>query len=283
MFVHNAGIAIHYESAGQGPPVLLVMGLGMAATGWWRTTRVLSPAMRVLSFDNRGAGRSEAPPGPYTLAEMASDAIAVLDAEGIQRAHVCGFSLGGMVAQELALRYPERVARLVLGASTAGGPGATPPDAITLGFLERRLAMPVEEAAWASVPYLYGTTTRRHHGGRIGQDIVQRLRFPIEPEPYRAQLAAAGDHDAAARLFELQAPTLVVHGSEDRLVPPENGRRLAELIPHAELEMVEEAGHLYATDEPKADRRILRFLLERPVNREGRGSRRRRSEREAPA
>src|SRR5207237_523278 len=88
---------------------------------------VLSPAMRVLSFDNRGAGRSDAPPGPYTLAEMASDAIAVLDAEGIQRAHVCGFSLGGMVAQELALRYPERVARLVLGARTAGGPGGLRP------------------------------------------------------------------------------------------------------------------------------------------------------------
>ncbi len=258
---HRDGVALYHESTGTGAPVLLVMGLGMTATGWWRTVPVLaSSGLQVIAFDNRGVGRSGRPAGPYTVAEMADDAVAVLDACELQRAHVYGISLGGMIAQELVLRHPARVERLVLGATTPGGPTAVPADPATLEFFERRADMTAEEAVWASVPVNYARRTRQQHAQRIGEDIVQRLRYPIEPEPYRAQLTAALTHDAGARLAAVKAPTMVLHGIEDRMVPPENARLLADAIPGAVLKLLAEAAHLYPTDEPQADRRIAAFL-----------------------
>jgi 3-oxoadipate enol-lactonase len=256
----NGAVEIHYERAGSGSPLLLIMGLGMTATGWWRTVPVLAGDFTVLSFDNRGVGRSSRPRGPYTCEQMAGDAIAVLDAAGLESAHVYGVSLGGMVAQELALRWPERVRGLVLAATTPGGARAVAPDRATLAFFHRRGEMPAEEAVWASVPYNYGTRTRTSHGDRIAADIAERLRFPIEREPYLAQLAAALGHDSFERLARISAPTLVVHGTGDRMVAPANARLLARRIAGAQLQLWKEAGHLYFTDEPRADRAIAAFL-----------------------
>jgi 3-oxoadipate enol-lactonase len=254
-------VELFYESTGAGAPVLLVMGLGMNATGWWRTVPVLADAgLRVLAFDNRGAGRSARPPGPYAIADMADDAVAILDAVGEDAAHVYGISLGGMIAQRIALCHPGRVRRLVLGATTPGGPRAVGADPDTLAFFERRAAMPAEEGVWASVPYNYAPATRREHGERIAQDVEQRLRFPIEPEAYVAQLAAALGHDAFDELGAIAAETLVVHGDEDRMVPPVNGELLAAAIPGARLERVPGAAHLYPTDAPRADAAVARFL-----------------------
>ena len=257
----NGTVSLHFESTGAGAPVLLVMGLGMNATGWWRTVPVLAAAgLRVLSFDNRGVGRSDRPAGPYTTAMMADDAVAVLDAASVTRAHVYGISLGGMVAQEIALRHPDRVAHLVLGATTPGGSAATPAEQATLEFFQRRGQMSAEEAVWASVPYNYSTRTRAEHGDRIAQDISQRLRYPIEREFYVAQLAAGLGHDTYHRLVRISSPTLVVHGLEDVMVPPANGRLLAGLIPNTRLLELTGAAHLYPTDEPGADHEIAAFL-----------------------
>jgi pimeloyl-ACP methyl ester carboxylesterase len=187
----------------------------------------------------------------------------VLDAADIGRAHVYGISLGGMIAQEIALRHPERVDALVLGATTPGGSEAVAADDETLAFFRRRGEMSAEEAVWASVPYNYGPRTRTERAQLIGEDIAQRLRFPIEPEPYAAQLAAALGHDAHARLGEIAAPALVVHGEADRMVAPENARLLADAIPGAELRTFPGAGHLYPTDEPAADQAVAQFLSER--------------------
>jgi pimeloyl-ACP methyl ester carboxylesterase len=120
--------------------------------------------------------------------------------------------------------------------------------------------MPAEEAVWASVPYNYARRTREERAQSIGEDIRERLRYPIEPAPYRAQLEAALGHDTVDRLDRIGAPTLVVHGEEDRMVPVANGRALAERIPGARLEALPGAGHLYFTDEPDADRTVARFL-----------------------
>ncbi len=236
------------------------MGLGMNATGWWRTVPVLARSFTVLAFDNRGVGRSSRPPGPYSVPVMAGDAIAVLDAAGFDRAHLYGISLGGMIAQEIALRHPARVDRLVLGATTPGGEQAVAADPDALAFFKRRGEMTAEEAVWASVPYNYGPRTRADRAQLIGEDIVQRLRFPIEPEPYLAQLAAALGHDAYERLGDIRASTLVVHGSADRMVAPANARILADAIPSADLELLPDAGHLYPTDDPEADTAVARFL-----------------------
>ena len=123
--------------------------------------------------------------------------------------------------------------------------------------------MTAETAVWASVPINYGPVTRREHGDRIAADIAQRLRYPIEPEPYAAQLAAAQGHDASDRLHEIAQPALVVHGTEDVLIPPENGRVLAEALPHADLHLHEGAGHLYFTDDARIDLAVRDWLSAR--------------------
>jgi 3-oxoadipate enol-lactonase len=240
------------------------MGLGMNATGWWRTVPVLADAgLRVISFDNRGVGRSERVPGPYTAAEMADDAVSVLDAAGVERAHVYGISLGGMIAQEVALRHPDRVDALVLGATTAGGADWVPASDEVVAFVRLRAQMTAEHAVWASVPINYARRTRAEGGARIAEDIAQRLRYPVEPEFYSAQLAAAHGHDA--RVEDIRAPTLVVHGGEDVLIVPENGKRLVAAIPGAKLSLWPDAAHLYFTDEPVIDRHVAAWISARSI------------------
>lgn len=257
----NGTTELHYESTGTGPAVLLISGQAMTLDAWWRTVPVLSSSFRVLTFDNRDVGRSSRSPWPYVVAQMADDAIAVLDAAGVARAHVYGISLGGMVAQELALRFPDRVQALVLGATTGGGPDAILAKAQPLAFFVRVGAMAPEEAEWAAVPYNYGLTTRREHGERIGEDIARRVQHKTDALAYMHQVAAAASHNAVGRLGSIRAPTLVVHGDEDLVMPPRNGEILARAIPDAELKRWPGAGHLYFTDEPEADRYIRQFLV----------------------
>ncbi len=167
-----------------------------------------------------------------------------------------------MIAQAVALEHPDRVERLVLGATTPGGAGHTAAPDDTVAFLGRRAGMPPEEAVWASVPYNHGPATRARDGQRIAEDIAQRLRFPVTPESYTAQLAAALDHDCHDRLERIAVPTLVIHGLEDVMVAPANGRTLAERIPGARLVELPGAAHLYPTDEPAADRQVAAFLTD---------------------
>jgi pimeloyl-ACP methyl ester carboxylesterase len=260
VFAQSGDAKLYWESAGSGDPVLLVMGLGMNATGWWRTIPVLAEGLRVISFDNRGVGRSDRTMGPYNLRQMADDALAVLDAAEVATASVYGLSLGGIIAQQLAMRHPERVRALVLGASTPGGRRHELPAREVLNFLQRRATMTTEEAVWASVPYSYCMETREHRAELIGEDVAQRLRFPTTPAGYRAQLSAAWGYDGGNGLNRIAVPTLVLHGIEDRIIPFANGELLADAIPGAELEVLERAGHMYPTDAPEADRTVLRFL-----------------------
>jgi pimeloyl-ACP methyl ester carboxylesterase len=253
-------VDLYFESAGRGPAALLVTGFGMDASAWWRTVPVLARGFRVLTFDNRGVGRSEGSPWPYLIGRLADDAVAVLDAAGEERAHVYGLSLGGMVAQEIALRHPDRVGALVLGATTPGGAAATPGEPDALSYFARLPAMGAEEAQWAAVPYLYAERTRRDRAQRIGDDVARRSRHSSRGTTVVQQLAAAGSHSTGDRLAEIAAPTLVVHGHRDVLVPPANAHALAAEIPGAELRIWPDAGHLYPTDEPRADRDIARFL-----------------------
>jgi 3-oxoadipate enol-lactonase len=123
-FTENGGVKIYWEEEGKGAPVLLIMGLGWPSYMWYRTKPLLTKHYRTITFDNRGAGRSDVPAGPYPIATMASDAAAVLDAAGIESAHIYGVSMGGMIAQEFALQYPKRVKSLILGCTQAGGPEA---------------------------------------------------------------------------------------------------------------------------------------------------------------
>jgi pimeloyl-ACP methyl ester carboxylesterase len=262
-FAKNGTVKIHWESFGEGPAILLVAGQGMTVDGWWTTTPVLARSFRVIAFDHRDTGRSSRLPWPYSITQMAQDAVAVLDAAGEQSAHVYGISLGSLVAQEVALRHPERVEALVLGASSAGGFAAykPAPSSSAQTFLVRAGAMRPEEAEWAAVPYTYAEKTRRHHPERIVADINHRLSSPPEPLAFLHQAAVVAQHDAYERLNQMSAPTLVVHGEQDIFVPPANALVLAERIPGAQLRLWPDAGHMYIIDEPQADEEIARFLL----------------------
>ena len=251
---------LHWESHGIGRPVLLIMGLGLSGGAWWRTVPVLSRHFRVITFDNRGVGRSKSLTYSYTTEAMADDAASVLDSAGIASASLYGISLGGMVAQQLALRHPRRVESLVLGATHPGGPRAVSPEAEVLDFFRRRPELPPEEAAWASVPYNYGPVCRRQHAARIAEDVVQRLAHPFPADAYRAQLCAAGLHNCLGRLSRIQVPTMIVHGRHDRLIPVANAELMADQMPHARLEILERSGHLYPTEQPDVDARISAFI-----------------------
>ena len=236
------------------------MGLGLSGGAWWRTVPVLSRHFRVITFDNRGVGRSESSTYAYTTEAMADDAVSVLDAAEVQSAHVYGISLGGMVAQQLALRHPRRVESLVLGATHAGGPRAVAPDREVFDFFRRRADLPHEEAAWASVPYNYGPVCRRRHGSRIAEDIAKRLAHPFPADAYRAQLYAAVLHNCLGRLSRIDVPTMIVHGSCDRLIPVVNAELMAARLAHAKLVILEHSGHLYPTEQPDVDEMISAFI-----------------------
>jgi pimeloyl-ACP methyl ester carboxylesterase len=257
----NRGVELYWESTGNGPAVLLISGQAMTLDAWWRTVPELCGSFRVLTFDNRDMGRSSHWAWPYLVAQMADDAIAVLDAAGVDQAHIYGISLGGMVAQELALRFPDRVQSLVLGATTAGGPEAILAKSQPLTFFVRVGAMAPEEAEWAAVPYNYGVRTRREHGQRIAEDIAKRVEHQTDTLAYLHQVGAAASHNTVGRLRSIHIPTLVMHGEDDVVIPPRNGEILAREIPGAELKLWPGAGHLYVTDEPEADRYVRRFLI----------------------
>jgi pimeloyl-ACP methyl ester carboxylesterase len=251
---------LYWETTGDGPAVLLVHGLGLSGGAWWRTVEALSPQMRVITFDNRGIGRSEALTPAYTTEAMADDAVAVLDHLGLVRVHVYGISLGGMVVQQLALRHPTRVKSLVLGATQPGGRRAVRAGDDVLAFFRRRSTMRTEEAAWASVIYNYGPRAREQQVDRIADDIERRLSNPFNEQAYRAQLFAAAMHNCYGRLDRIRAPAFVAHGSHDRVIPVQNAHMMADRIPQAKLRILADAGHLYPTEEPAVDDEIGEFF-----------------------
>jgi 3-oxoadipate enol-lactonase len=258
----DAFTSLRWDSAGSGHPLLLIMGLGLSGGAWWRSVPPLAKRFRVITYDHRGTGGSTALMYSYTTEAMADDALAVLDSAGVERAHLYGISLGGMVAQQLALRHPKRVAGLVLGATHPGGRRAIAADEDVLSFFQRRSELPADESAWGSVAYNYSPRARRKMASQIAEDIARRLAHPFDEHAYRAQMCAAALHNCYGRLSRLRMPTLVVHGSADRVIPVENARLVAERIPGAKLRILPECGHLYPTEAPRVNQVIGDFLTE---------------------
>ena len=235
-------VRIAWERVGDGPPLLLIQGLGYARWGWEPVVPLLARSFELLLFDNRGIGGSEAPPGPYTAAAMAGDALQVLDEAGVERAYVLGTSLGGMVAQELALAAPDRVERLVLASTTPGGAQAHAMPATTVELLTRGAGLrELVENALAPA---------------VSAELVDRILVHREAEaqPYdawAAQAAAGAAFDAYDRLGGLVAPTLVLHGDGDTVVDVRNAELLGRLLPNARVSVYEGLGHLFFWSEPE--------------------------------
>jgi 3-oxoadipate enol-lactonase len=262
-FADNQGTKIYWDERGTGAPILLIMGLGYPSAMWHRTRPALSTSYRTIALDNRGAGQSDVPPGPYSIALMASDAAAVLDAASVPTAHVFGISMGGMIAQEFALRYPGRVQSLILGCTAAGGPNARRAEPAALEMLKASSWMSREQAAEAAIPFIYDAATPRH---LIDEDIARRRAWPPNTAGYLAQLQAILAWESFSRLPQITTPTLVIHGKADRLVPPGNGELIAARIPGARLILLEHASHLFSTDQPEAAQKaIFEFLAAQPI------------------
>ena len=259
-YAEREGVQIFWAEEGSGEPVLLIMGIGYPGAMWYRLLPYLTDRYRTIRFDNRGVGTTGVVPGPYTLEGMADDAAAVLDAAGERSAHVVGASMGGFIAQELTLRHPERVRSLVLACTHMNGPEAIPPSPEAMEMLVRRSSMTPLEAAEAAVPFIYAADTPRV---RIEEDFGVRMRQPTSPEGYTNQLQAVLAHGGTYdRLPDIRVPTLVVHGTDDRLVNPDNAPVLAERIPGARLQMIEGASHVFFTDRTEEAGRILREFLD---------------------
>ena len=257
-FIQNQGARIYWDQQGTGDPILLIMGLAYPSDMWYRTRPVLSKSYSTIVIDNRGVARSDMPPGPYPISLMAADALNVLDAAGVERAHVYGISMGGMIAQELTLQHPERVRSLILGCTAAGGPTAVQAEPEVGKVLMARGVMTPEEAAEAAVPYIYDRTTPR---ARIDEDLSIRRPWLARPEAYMAQLQGILAWESYSRLPQINVPTLVIHGENDRLVPVGNGKLIASRIPGAKLVLLANASHIYPTDQTEASHHaILEFL-----------------------
>jgi 3-oxoadipate enol-lactonase len=257
------GINLYYEVHGKGEPLLLIMGLSLNSKSWFRTLPALSEHYQVIIFDNRGVGLSDKPNTPYSIELMAEDARAVLDAAGVESAHVYGISMGGMIAQKLAIKYPERIQSLILGCTTSGGVNHVQPGAdVSMLMLSRgsSIATP-EEMAWATAPILYSQSFLEEHREMVAEDIQKRIEIPILPYAYMLQLQACLTHDTYNDIDQIQVPTLVIHGDADKLVPYENGVTLAEKIPNAEFLTIQGAGHIYVTEANDfVNDRVLDFL-----------------------
>jgi 3-oxoadipate enol-lactonase len=257
-YATNNGTRIYWEEHGSGEPLLLIMGLGSAHDLWHRTIPVASTRYRTILLDNRGVGQSDVPEGPYAIATMAEDACCVLDAAGIAKSHVFGISMGGMIAQELALRHPERIEKLVLGCTSPGGPNVVRADAEANAILMNRAKMGVEEALEAGIPILYDLKTPRE---RIEEDLAIRRRTYPTPAGFINQLQGILAWQSWDRLMNITASTLVIHGANDRLVPPGNGQLIAGRIPGAKWVSIPNAGHFFPTDQPeRAHSELLAFL-----------------------
>jgi 3-oxoadipate enol-lactonase len=256
----NDDVTLWFAVQGEGsPPLLLIQGLGYTADLWFRLLPGLSQPRRTIRFDNRGVGRSSVPPTPWTIEEMADDAINILNAANVERAHVFGVSLGGLIAQDLTLRHPDRVASLVLGCTHPGGRDAVRMDPAAATMLMDRTPRSAREAIEASVPFLYAESTSRDV---IDDDLGARLRYALRATAYWGQLDAMRDYGGTlSRLAEITAPTLVIHGTADKLVQPGNAELIAAAIPAARLQWLEGAGHLFWTDQTERTVEVVNDFL----------------------
>ena len=257
------GRRIFFDDSGSGdgrPALLLIAGRGGARRSWGPQVAAFSPALRVIALDNRDAGESDQEEAPYTMADLADDAVALLDALGIARAHVAGISMGGMIALQLALNHPRRVERLVLIATTAGGWSPQQRHFFTLPP-DPWIADPVERARVGMADIL-GPAARATLPGRLPEVIERARGNGFTAEGYVRQNGAIGTHDVRARLGAITVPTLVIHGDSDQIVPFEvSGKRSAEAIKGAELVVIEGGPHgLNASHAAEFNAALLSFL-----------------------
>lgn len=248
--VRVGDISMYYVEAGAGEPLVLVMGLGADHLAWGFQFPVFAERYRVIAFDNRGAGQTGAPDHAYTTRMMAGDTVGLMDELGIERAHVLGVSMGGMIAQEIALNHPERVRSLQLHC-TLGRPDAYLHAQLSVGRIERR-TLTHEEAMRAGYLWLFAPATYNERPEFVEMVLQSALAnpYPMSLTGFERQCDAVQTHDALDRVAAIRCPTLISVADQDILVPPRFSRALADRIPAAELRLIEGAAHGYFWERP---------------------------------
>ncbi|RME07702.1 MAG: alpha/beta fold hydrolase [Anaerolineae bacterium] len=258
------GVNLYYEVTGEGEPLVLIAGLGYPLWQWHKMIPYLAEHFRVVAFDNRGVGQSDTPPGPYTAQMLAADTVGLLDALGIEKAIIMGHSMGGFVAQALALDYPARVSKLILCSTNFGGPNHVPITPEAMAVLSDTTGDP-------QTRFFNGIKVSTAPGwAEANPEVVQewldwRLANPINLPGYQAQMAiglALISPEAAFenRLPQVKAPTLILFGAHDKVVPPANADLLAAKIPNSQVVIFPDAGHFFPIEVPEAaSRAVIEF------------------------
>jgi pimeloyl-ACP methyl ester carboxylesterase len=252
-------IELDYERSGSGPPLLLIMGMSGTALHWGEPfLEQLRADFEVIVYDHRGVGASTPLDGGVSIVQMAEDAAGLLSALGLESAHITGISMGGMIAQELALGHPKLVRTLTLGCTYCGGPGSSQASPELMQRLaeammsgDRQRALRVGWEANVSKAML-------EDDDAYAAFLAIAQRRVVAVQVVMAQAQAIFAHDTSARLGGLHMPTLVIHGSEDQMLPVENGRLIASLIPGSRLEILDGVGHLFFWERPELSAELIR-------------------------
>jgi len=255
-------INMYYEIHGEGEPLVLIPGRGAKVEQFFMHIPVFSRTHKVIAFDPRGAGRTDAPDIPYTFKMMADDLAGLINIINIDSAHILGTSMGGNIAQEFVLHYPERVTSLIL-ACTGFGPAHSVPttDPEVIEYFQNPKVLPLKESAMQTARLGMSQEFINNNSDLITQVIDYNMEHPSPPQGQMGQMQAAMSHDTYDRLPTIKAPTIVIHGDADRIVPVENAQIMASRIPRAELAILKKMGHFFfweAFDE--FNRIVLDFL-----------------------
>ncbi len=254
-------INMYYEIHGQGFPLVMIMGIRRDHSWFFRQTPELARHYKLLLFDNRGAGKTDKPDQPYSIKGMAADTAGLMKALGIECAHVLGVSMGGYIAQEVALNFPDKVRGLVLGCTSCGGTEAVRMSEELMRHFTEITDLSPEEILRRNLPISFSRRYREEHAGEV-EDFIQMALQDQQPlYAFLRQYEAVLGFATAARLPSLDKPTLVMSGSDDELVPAANSPILAELIPDATLRMFPQGRHLFFIEMARRfNREVVEFL-----------------------
>jgi len=257
--VEVAGRQFHYERGGSGEPLLLIQGMSGTHLSWGEPFKgSLEAGFDVIAFDNRGIGLSAPVDGPFTIAAMAEDTAGLLEALEIETAHVVGISMGGMIAQELALAHPERLRSLTLGCTYCGGPGSQLMPEENLQKLVAGMASGDRDKAIRAGYEVNLSPAFRADEGTYAAFHEMATSVPAAKATIELQAQAIFGHDTSGRLGEISAPTLIVHGTEDDVLPFPNGELIASLMPAARFETFEGVGHMFWWEQPQRSAELIR-------------------------
>jgi 3-oxoadipate enol-lactonase len=260
------GCEIYYEIKGKGEPLLLITGLGYGSWFWHRLVPELEEDFQIILFDNRGSGQSAKPEGPYTVPLMAGDTAGLLDALKLDHISILGHSLGGFIAQELAVSRPDLVGKLILASTNHGGMKVIPITQEALTVMTNREGDPIELVK-RGIEIACAPGFVESHPEIVKELIDYRFTNPVPPPQYQAQFAAGAgtasytDSQVEQRMASIQVPTLILSGDHDRVVPPGNAELMAEKITDARIVLIQNTGHIFPIEDPVAAASAIKDFL----------------------